>query len=355
MESINYEGSGVNIETANNVKKQFENIVSTDAFAHCTPINKVGAFASLIEIDLNKFKHPIFVLKSEEPGSKQLLSINHNRIEWIARDLINHLINDIVVMGATPCAVLDTIICGKLEKDIILKLVTEISEACKENDCILVGGETSEQPGVLQSGRYVLQASVFGVVDKDKVIDGLAINCGDSIIALGSNGLHTNGYSMVRKLMEEKPSITDEAILGDTFVDCILKPHVSYAKIIKTILEKDDSGIHGMAHITGGGIHDNLLRILQSNDIQANIDLSLIKIPPIFDLLRRYAGCSDTDMLTAFNNGVGLIVVADRKKTSSIIATSEMCGVVAYEIGNISESTGRKKVIFNNELVWNQM
>ena len=352
MNVVDYKGAGVNIETANTVKGQFGSFVSADSFAHCKPINRVGAFASLLEIDLSKYDRPVFVLKSEEPGSKQLLSISNDRIEWIARDLINHLINDIIVMGATPCAVLDTIICGKLEKDIVLKLVSEISQACNENGCVLVGGETSEQPGMLQSGRYVLQASVLGIVDKFRIIDGSAITCGDSIIALASNGLHTNGYSLVRKLMEEKPSIEAEIVFGDSFINSILKPHVSYAEAIKSILMQADNGVHGMAHITGGGIHDNLLRILQRDDLQANIDLSLIKILPIFTLLKHYAGCSDEEMLKTFNNGVGLIIVADNEKTDSIISTAQDCGIDSYVIGNISASTTDKKVVFNNKMTW---
>lgn len=352
MKSINYKGSGVNIEMANNVKRQFEDVVSSHALTHCKPINKVGAFASLIEIDLSKYKHPIFVLKSEEPGSKQLLSITNRRIEWIARDLINHLVNDIVVTGAVPCAILDTIICGKLEKDVVLKLVTEFSEACIENDCVLVGGETSEQPGVLQSGQYVLQASALGIVDKDNIIDGSNMICGDSLIALASNGLHTNGYSLVRKLMEEKPSIREEIIRGDSFIDCILKPHVSYAQVVKAILANNDNGVRGMAHITGGGIHDNLLRILHGDNLQANVDLSAIKIPPIFGLLRQYADITDNEMLATFNVGVGLIIVADREKVDSIIALSKKYDIDAYTIGHISESTDYKKVTFTDKFMW---
>ena len=153
MDMISYQDAGVNIDAADAMKKQLSGDVSSRGLAHCVPLNKVGAFAALVELDLTKYKNPVFVLKSEEPGSKQMISIDNDRIEWIARDLINHLVNDIIVMGATPCAVLDTIICGKMEGDKVLRLVRAMSEACSENGCILVGGETSEQPGVLPEGR----------------------------------------------------------------------------------------------------------------------------------------------------------------------------------------------------------
>ena len=355
--NMNYEAAGVNINTANDTKKKFKGIVSSQGLTHCTPINQVGAFASLVEIGLKDYDNPVFVLKSEEPGSKQLLSIDNNKIEWIARDLINHLINDIIVMGANPCAVLDTIICGKFQKDTILKLVDEMSKACLENGCILVGGETSEQPGTLPAGRYVLQASVLGIVDKSKIIDGNNIKCGDSVIALASNGLHTNGYTLVRKLIETKPEILNEIIDGESFIDSVLKPHTSYYDAVKAILEKYFDSVHGMAHITGGSIYDNLIRILNNDDVQANIDLSIIKVPPVFGLIKNYANMTDDDMLNAspFNNGVGLIVVADDKETDDIINTIKTTGIDAYRIGQVTkidDDKNDKKAILYNKLNW---
>jgi len=355
LDNLNYESAGVSIETANDTKKKFKDMVSSQGFSHCTPINKVGAFASLVEIDIKKYENPVFVLKSEEPGSKQMLSIENGRIEWIAQDLIHHLVNDIIVMGAMPCAVLDTIICGKFEKETVLKLVGEISKACIENNCILVGGETSEQPGMLQTGRYVLQASVLGIVDKSKIIDGSQIKNGDNIIALASNGLFTNGYSLVRKLIETKPEILNETINGESFLENILKPHISYSNAIHAVLDQYFDSIHGMAHITGGGIHDNLIRIMQNENLQANIDLSLIKTLPVFHIIKKYANTTDGEMLKTFNNGVGLIIVANDRETDLIINKLKEKNAEAYCIGQISQSDNNKndkKVIFYNQLNW---
>lgn len=352
MDNINYEAAGVSIETANAVKKQFKDVVSSHELVHCKPLNKIGAFASLVEIGLDQYKDPIFVLKSEEPGSKQLLSIDNHRIEWIARDLINHLVNDIIVMGALPCAVLDTIICGEFEKETVLKLVDELSKACIENGCILVGGETSEQPGMLPKGRYVLQASILGIAEKSKIIDGNHIKQGDILVALASNGLHTNGYSLVRKLMETRKRILDEKVNGNRFLDSILQPHSSYAQPVKAVLEQYPNDVHGMAHITGGGIHDNLIRILQSENLQADINLSEIRIPPIFSIIKNYANISDDEMLTTFNNGVGLIMVVEGQKAGEMISELNANGTEAYPIGQINQSTGGKAVVFHNKLNW---
>jgi phosphoribosylformylglycinamidine cyclo-ligase len=352
MDSINYEASGVSIETANDVKEQFKQMVSAQGLAHCAPINQVGAFASLVEIDLKNFNHPVFVLKSEEPGSKQLLSLDNHRVEWIARDLINHLVNDIAVMGAAPCAVLDTIICGKFEAETILKLVQEISLACTENGCVLVGGETSEQPGVLPAGRYVLQASVLGIADRQKIVDGSRIKPGDALIALASNGLHTNGYSLVRKLMDAQPRILEERIEGESFMDSLLKPHLSYAGAIRTVLERHFSDLHGMAHITGGGIHDNLIRILRQDGLRAEIDLSKIKVPRIFQVIKEYANITDEEMLTTFNVGVGITAAVEDAGADEILETLRAAGAGAYRIGQITQSGGSKEVAFRRKLKW---
>jgi len=339
MDNITYEAAGVSIDTANAAKERFGDIVSSQSLPHCAPINKVGAFASLVELGLGSYEEPVFVLKTEEPGSKQMLAFDNGRIGSIARDLVNHLINDIIVMGATPCAVLDTIICGRFEKETVLKLVAEISAACAENNCVLVGGETSEQPGMLPAGRYILQASALGIAEKSKIIDGSKIRRGDVVFALPSNGLHTNGYSLVRKLIETKPEILDETVDGESFLDAILKPHTPYINKVSGI-----SKINGMAHITGGGIRGNLERIIPSEGLQAKIDLSAVKTLPIFSLIKKYAGITDEEMLKTFNLGAGFIAVAGEE------AAAEIEG--AYIIGEIGQSGGGGKVIFENELIW---
>lgn len=196
-------------------------------------LNGLGPFASLYDIKFNNIASPVLVLKSEEPGSKQKLATEYGYTESICHDMINHLVNDMVVMGATPLAVLDTIVCGKAEKDTIKSLVKGISEACKENERSLVGGETSIQPSVIENGTYILTSSIAGIVDKDKVIVGSKIEENDIVLAIESNGLHTNGYSLARLLMDKLPHIKLEKINNLTFIEQIMKPHTPYYKAIK--------------------------------------------------------------------------------------------------------------------------
>lgn len=248
-------------------------------------------------------------------------------------------------MGAKPEVVLDTILCGKLEKGVVVDIVKCISQACRDQDCTLIGGETSEQPGVLAEGQYMLNASIVGVVDRDKVLDGRKIRHGDVILAMASNGLHTNGYSLVRKIMAEAPEILERTVSGNSFLDEILSPHVCYYHPMKDLLDME--GIHGLAHITGGGIAGNLIRILPDGHA-ARIDLAQIDILPIFHLIHSFGKVPAEDMLRTFNLGVGMAMVAESGTIPYITEHLLKFGISAYHIGEIVEGTQR--VEFVNEL-----
>tara|TARA_B110000003_G_C16629182_1_gene525993 strand:+ start:649 stop:1674 length:1026 start_codon:yes stop_codon:yes gene_type:complete len=340
MKKITYKSSGVDIDVANSTKKNMAKHVNK-GFS----INKLGAFASLIDFGLTKYKDPIIVMKTEEPGSKQKLALDRNSVKSISYDMINHLINDIVVMGAKPIAVQDAIICGKIEPHTVTEIVKYIAEACEKQNCFLVGGETSEQPGVLQKGDYVLTSSIIGVVEREDIIDGSKIFAKNKILALASNGIHTNGYTLLRSLIRNNENIISEQIEGENFIDIILKPHTCY----NTILQKSFpfKNIYGLAHITGGGIKDNLERILPGN-IDAHIDLSKIKLLEIFRFIKDEANISWEEMLKTFNCGVGLIAVVDEKIANKIIDIAKQNNIDAYEIGEANTGTG--KVLFSNFL-----
>ena len=234
---LSYSKAGVDITYTDTIKKEMAGHLTTD---DKRVLNGLGPFASLYDISFPDIKEPVLVLKSEEPGSKQKLAMEYGYTESICHDMINHLVNDIIVMGAKPLAVLDTIVCGNAEKDTIKSLVKGVSEACKLNECSLVGGETSIQPSVVNSGVYVLTSSIAGIVEKSKVIDGTAIEEGDVVLAIASNGLHTNGYSLVRLLMEKMPHIKLDKINGLTFIEQIMKPHTPYYKAIKDLLQAEE-------------------------------------------------------------------------------------------------------------------
>ena len=335
---------GVNIDVANDTKAELAGILETN---NSRVMNKVGAFSSLYDFSFPDYKEPVLVLKTEEPGSKQLLAAQNGQIESVAYDMINHLINDCIVMGAKPLTVQDAIICGKIVKDDVNKLVKAAADACNKEGCVLTGGETSEQPGVLQDGTYILTSSIVGIVEKDKIIDGSKIEEGDVVLGLASNGIHTNGYTLIRTIMEKYPEVLNEKIDGKSFMETILIPHMCYYSKIKDLF--DPEKIHGMAHITGGGVKENLNRILPEN-LNAEIDLSKYQILDIFKLIKKYGNVDDSEMLRTYNMGVGLTMVVPQEMSSEVKEHIKNNGVNCYEIGRIVK--GNKQVTTTGELKW---
>lgn len=343
IETFSYSKAGVDISYTDSIKKEMSEYLKTD---NERVLNGLGPFASLYDIHFPNIEDPILVLKSEEPGSKQKLAMEYGYSESICHDMINHLVNDIAVMGAKPLAVLDTIVCGKAEKETIKSFVKGISDACRENECNLVGGETSIQPDVVSSGLYILTSSIAGIVSRDHIIDGTNIHEGDTILAIASNGLHTNGYTLVRLLMEKMPHIKLDKINGETFIEQIMKPHTPYYKAMKPLFS--DRNVHGMAHITGGGIEGNLCRIIP-HGLCAEINLDQIKVLPIFSYIKAVGNIEEAEMLSTFNCGVGMILVVEEqyaKQAEALIKKHHDC----YEIGKIK--TGNKKVELKNHIAW---
>ena len=342
-DGLSYSKAGIDITYTDTIKKEMAKSLETK---DRRVLNGLGPFASLYDIKFPEISDPVLVLKSEEPGSKQKLAMEYGYTESICHDMINHLVNDIVVMGAKPLAVLDTIVCGNAEKDTIKTLVKGVSDACRENECSLVGGETSIQPLVVDAGVYVLTSSIAGIVERSKVIDGSKIEEGDAVLAVASNGLHTNGYSLVRLLMDKMPKIKLDKIDGMTFIEQIMKPHTPYYPALKALFPKEI--IHGMAHITGGGIEGNLCRVIPDG-LCADIDLSKIRILNLFKFIRENGNITDEEMLRTFNCGVGLIVVTSQKKKKQVMDHIEKT-YDCYEIGEVKK--GGQKISFYNRLNW---
>lgn len=292
---VSYSKAGVDISYTDLIKNEMEEFVSK---GNRRILNKMGDFASLYDFSFEDIEHPVLVLKAE--------------------------------------------------KDTIKTLVKGISDACRENECVLIGGETSIQPQVVDKGIYVLTSCIAGVVDKKKIINGEKISAGDKIIAVASNGLHTNGYSLVRLLMEMFPEIKKESLDGESFIDLIMKPHTAYYPILKNILNTD--GVTGMAHITGGGIEGNVKRIIPGG-LCAVIDLSMIDILSIFKFIKKRGHIDDKEMLSTFNCGVGLIIIAKENFANRIINYVNSF-VKCYEIGIIKENIDKEKVEFVNEFIW---
>lgn len=344
MKKLSYKTAGVDIDAASATKQMMgESLRTTDKRV----LNSIGAFASLVDGSFSGYKEPVLALKTEEPGSKQKLAFKYGHISSICYDLINHLINDIIVIGAEPFYVQDCIICGKIGPDVVKELVASIAEACREQGCALVGGELSEQPGVVEPGIYVLSASIVGVVEKSQILDGSRISEGDAVLAVASNGLHTNGYSLVRALIDQSAKVLKADVAGKSFIDAIMEPHMCYWQMFKDIMKLPD--VHGLAHITGGGIQGNLDRILPEA-LSAAIDLSAIQILPIFNTIHNMANIEDSDMLQTFNMGVGMTVVAKKSAVESIQKHLLKHECQSYIIGEIVK--GHKEVSFSGQLSW---
>ena len=357
-ETFSYSRAGIDISYTDAIKKEMSIYLKTD---DRRVLNGLGPFASLYDIHFPDIAHPILVLKSEEPGSKQKLAMEYGYSESICHDMINHLVNDIAVMGARPLAVLDTIVCGNAEKDTIKSLIKGMSDACRENDCALVGGETSLQPEVVSKGVYILTSSIAGIASKEDIIDGTDICEGDAVLAVASNGLHTNGYTLIRLLMDKMPQIKLDKIQGETFIEQIMKPHAPYYHAIQSIISQEAAGhqacstagngtgrkgIHGMAHITGGGIEGNLSRIIPDG-LCAEIDLTRIKTLPLFGYIKKMGNIDEEEMLSTFNCGVGLCIVAG-KDAAEQVANRMGKYYDCYKIGKIT--SGDRKVVFRNHL-----
>ena len=344
MKKVSYKAAGVDIAAADATKKEMAASLTKNTLV----LNQIGAFASVCDASFAGIRHPVLVCKTEEPGSKQLLAFQHGRIESICLDLINHLVNDVIVMGAKPLFIQDLIVCGKIEKDVVAGLVKYMAKAAGAQGAVLTGGETSEQPGVLAPGTYVLGASCIGVAEKDAIIDGSKIKEGDTVLAVESSGLHTNGYSLVRALIKEDASILEEKVGGKSFLDTIMEPHRCYYNAFKDLF--GNASLHGIAHITGGGIPGNLNRILPKV-LDAEIDASAIKILDVFKFIKEKSQNDDADMMRTFNLGVGATLVVDPRAEKEMISHLKKFSLLCYPIGKIVKE-GSQNVLMKGSLSW---
>jgi len=329
----------VNIDLANRTKEALgEFIDEKDARV----LNRVGAFSSLFALDTSRYKEPVLVLKTEEPGSKQALAFMHDRVESVCFDMINHLINDCIVMGAEPLAVQDLVVCGKMDGTTVKRIVSACAEACRRQGCALTGGETTEQPDILPAGDYILGSSIVGVVERAEIIDGSQILQGDIVVAIAYPGAHTNGYTLIRDLLQKHPSLAEKSVSGRTFLDAVLEPHRCYYQPLRELFV--GRGVVGLAHITGGGIRENLNRILPKN-VDAEIHLDTYKVPEVFHAIREAGSVSDEDMLRTFNLGIGLAIVCRSGVAGDAVEHLTQRGEVAYIIGRITPGKGAVRCI----------
>jgi phosphoribosylformylglycinamidine cyclo-ligase len=338
---VDYKQSGVDIEAGNEVVRRIRAL----ARSTFTPavLSEIGSFGGLFRLPSDGTDR-VLVASADGVGTKLKVAFLAGAHGTVGVDLVNHCVNDILVQGASPLFFLDYLATGSLRPDIAERIVAGMADACRENGCALLGGETAEMPGFYQDGEYDLAGFIVGLVERARLIDGSRIAAGDVLIALPSSGLHTNGYSLARRIVFDKLGLKVDAYvaeLGRTVGEALLEPHRSYLRSIQPLLQ---AGIvKGMAHITGGGITDNLPRILPLT-LAAQIDTGSWSIPPIFDWLGRSGQIPPDDMRRTFNLGVGLIVTCSASDGSRVLEILTRTGERPWTIGQIV--AGNREVLY---------
>jgi phosphoribosylformylglycinamidine cyclo-ligase len=328
-----YREAGVDIDKGNAFIQNIKSIISSTHQRGV--INEIGGFSSLFSIDKNKYENPVLVSSSDGVGTKLAVAKLCNTHHTIGIDLVAMCANDIIVNGAKPLYFLDYFALGQLDIDIATRVVEGIAEGCKQANCSLVGGETAEMPGMYQAGDYDLAGFVTGIVDREKVIDGSDIRVTNKIIGLASNGLHANGFSLVRKICFNDLGLkVDDYIeeLGLTLGEELLKPTRIYVQPILNVLK--NYKINGMVHNTGGGFYDNIPRVLP-NGCRAVIHRDSFPIPPIFSYLARKGEISEAEMYRTFNMGIGFMTIVEERDVNDIMLQFSALGETPYLIGDI--------------------
>jgi phosphoribosylformylglycinamidine cyclo-ligase len=315
-----YADAGVDISEGDRTKQRIK-MLARKTF-NKNVLSEIGGFGGLFGLDLTKYPDPVLVSSADGVGTKLKVAFELGIHHTVGGDLVNHCVNDIAVQGATPLFFLDYLATGKLEGGVMEKVVEGISEACKANGCALIGGETAQMPGFYAEGEYDLAGFIVGVVNRDQIITGDKIEAGDVLFGLPSNGLHTNGYSLARKLLFEVAGYGPDHYvneLKDKTGAALMRQHRSYLSILKKLTQADV--VTGMAHITGGGITENLPRILPKG-LCAHVELASWEPPPLFQHLQQLGQVQQDEMMRTFNMGIGMIVVVPAelaKKAKAIL------------------------------------
>lgn len=342
--SITYKTAGVNITKGNRL------VDIIKPFARSTfrqeVLYDIGAFGAFFNLDLKKYKNPVLVSSTDGVGTKLKIAFMLKKHTTVGIDLVAMCVNDVLTCGAEPLFFLDYFATGKLSIKVADEVIKGIAEGCVVADCSLIGGETAEMPGFYRNDEYDLAGFSVGIVEKNKIVDGSKIKSGDIVIGLASNGLHSNGYSLVRKLFfDVKKYKVTKFIKGlnCTLGEELLKPTRIYVKPVLRLLKS--LTIKGMAHITGGGITENLPRILPDN-LQAVIKKDSWNIPPIFDIIQSIGGVTEKEMFRTFNMGIGFVIVIDKNDAHFAIKRLNSLGEQASEIGHIEK--GRREVVYKD-------
>ena len=349
MEQMTYKDSGVDIDAGNESVKLIKD--SVRATYRSEVLGDLGGFGGLFALS-TKYKEPVLVSGTDGVGTKLKIAFMLDKHDTIGQDAVAMCVNDILVQGAEPLFFLDYLAVGKLEPNKVANIVSGVANACKESGCALIGGETAEMAGLYQNGEYDIAGFAVGVVEKSKLITPDRVREGDILIGLPSSGLHSNGFSLVRKIVFERQNMdgseyTDE--LSKTIGEELLTPTRLYPKICLPLINKFDNAIHGMVHITGGGFYDNIPRALPDN-LSVDINADSWSMPPIFKLIKSWGNVDWHEMFRTFNCGIGMILIVDANAADSICRHLENLNETFYKIGNVLKSESRVTVrggVFN--------
>jgi phosphoribosylformylglycinamidine cyclo-ligase len=314
---MEYKSAGVDIDAGNETVRRIRAL----ARGTFTPgvLSDIGSFGGLFRLDRDRYDEPVLVSSADGVGTKLKVAFMTGRHDTVGADLVNHCVNDILVQGAEPLFFLDYLATGRLSPAVAEQVVSGVARACRENGCALIGGETAEMPGFYADGEYDIAGFIVGAVERSRVIDGKSIVPGDVLIGLPSAGLHTNGYSLARRVLFELAgwqADTFVAQLGTTVGEALLAPHRSYLALVRPLLERQS--VRGLAHITGGGITENLPRVLPEG-CAAEIDDQAWDVPPLFQLLQERGQIAREEMFRAFNMGIGLVIVCAAREAERVI------------------------------------
>jgi phosphoribosylformylglycinamidine cyclo-ligase len=340
--SLTYADAGVDITGGDRAKQRIKYLAQKTFNRQV--LSEIGGFGGLFRLDTAKYPAPVLVSSADGVGTKLKVAFDLGVHHTVGADLVNHCVNDIAVQGATPLFFLDYLASGRLEPEITEKVVSGLADACRANGCALIGGETAQMPGFYADGEYDLAGFIVGVVDREKIITGDKIRVGDVLIGLPSTGLHTNGYSLARKLFFEVAGYKPEQYVNELKEKAgaaLMKTHRSYLSVIKKLTASDY--VAGMAHITGGGITENLPRILPKN-VSAEIELGSWPVLPIFEHLEKLGKVDQDEMLRTFNMGIGLIAVIPAEKFKRAKTMLDRASEKFSVIGRIVK--GERKVVY---------
>ncbi len=338
---LTYADSGVDIDKANKLVDRIKDIAKTTPRSGV--MGEIGGFGGLYSLNLSNVANPVLVSSTDGVGTKLKIAFMMDKHDTIGIDLVAMCVNDIIVQGAKPLFFLDYLAMGVLDNDVAEKIILGIAKGCNQAGCALIGGETAEMPGLYQKGEYDLSGFSVGIVNNDKIIDGSYIRNGHKLIGIASSGVHSNGFSFVRKIFFDKCKYTVDTKLDDlesSLGEELLKPTIIYVPTILSLLR--DLPIHGIVHVTGGGIDENIIRVIPEA-CKAIVRRDAWEIPPIFQILQKEGAVSDFEMHRTFNNGIGMVIVVPDASAQEVMDRLGAMNEKAYFIGEVESRENNEK------------